>query len=690
MTTSSLQRNSMEYILTEAEEADSLAQEEEIEEEEEEDTGLGTYYSDLFSADTDSDANRSEGESHPALLNQQRLEDADNLLPELSNLLAGQSSRRGEYPGDDQCDNNVSHRVSELSDLLSSNRAVSKKSRARPASELHSPSTSSSSQETPGPKLQGPPRCKIRRISRPGVENRISSENSTTIQYCNDNDANRKPLRPLQLFRSNTGRGGRTETSGPCNASGSRNEKKTATPQERTTVGEQLLQRILTAKNTRAAQLAIFRELYSASYCDLTRVFKSDKTQSHEWVCIIIGCAVITLEAVRECLKAHTEFLLCDINPEKRFGLFYCGFLNSKNRDGVRRCFKNCNVDNSNLVMCDPPNKRSVTAALFFQKLYLAHGEIPAWCADVISNGQLSGEGFSLSTMVQWALDNNYCDEGQIAYNYALLAETELNAQLWLNSNSQAKYVRDAAVMVRHFRRGQLHATPMLEHIAVRMRECVDNADQEGWKRIVLLLRYQHCGLPQFLLTLKSWLRGRPKKSTIAIIGVSDSGKTMMSLSLIKFLEGRVLNYATSKSQFWLQPLADCKAALLDDVTFPCWDYLNTYLRNMLDGNPICIDCKYRAPLQITCPPIILTSNYDPHGVGGEGNETYKYLFSRISFLYFNRPIPYIGGQPRFLIEPTDWRSFFIKFREELSLELEQYDYGQSAENTRGPSAAGD
>lgn len=673
----------MEYILLEAEEeglSNSTREEEnEAEAEEEEDTGVGTL-SDTFLHD--SDPEEVELDNHQALLHQQREEDAHHLLSKLGGLLPGKRPGEPTARRDDLRNNNDPHVGAKPSGVQCSFPAVSKEGLQVHKGQWNPCVATGLDQENIRPSPEKPAGGKSRRPRRCLLENGVSSKDKASMVTVHRHSPYPKPLRAIQLHGTNNGGSSREQARPPSSPHGVQHGASSETSQKGASEGDQLLQRLLNAKNCQMAQLAIFKELYTASYRDITRIFKSEKTQSHEWVCVIIGCASVIMEALAECLKAHTEFLLYDINPQKRFGLYYCGFKAAKNREGVRRCFKNMNVENTNIMLCDPPNKRSVTAALFFQKLRLGHGDIPQWCADIVTTGSGSGEGFKLSQMVQWAMDNNLCDEGSIAFHYAELAETDTNAQLWLCSNSQAKYVRDATTMVRHFRRGQLHATPMMEHIAVCMREQSDSDDGDGWKRILLLLRYQHCGLTEFLLTLKFWLRGRPKKSTIAIIGVPDSGKTMFSMSLIKFLEGRVLNYANSKSHFWLQPLADCKAAVIDDVTMPCWDYLNLYMRNAMDGNSICIDCKYRAPLQMKCPPLLLTSNYDPRTVGEGDNQPYKYLFSRMSFLCFNRVIPQTGGTPRFLVQPSDWRSFLIKYQQELGLDLQNYDYGQCGEET--------
>ncbi|QBR99475.1 E1 [Gull papillomavirus 1] len=687
----------MDFILTEAEEEGVTGWEEDTEEETE-DTGIGTY-SQLFAEDAEIDTYSSPGEDdcdHRALLHEQQRRDDNHVLSELGYLFHPKKRRYDDggghgSPHDAGSDTGAEpqglrdsalQRPAEVCDIL--RRRVPAQNATSPippsAGTLDRYTVRSSGTVSGGP---------LQRL-------REDASSKDAIRKTTDTNTTRPALRPVLATITNTcgnegarGLHQKQPDSGKSPAGGTTQEQDASQ-------GAQLLQRILTAKNTRNTQLAIFKELYGPSYTDVTRTFKSDKTQSYEWVFVILGSASIAYEALRECLKTQTQFILCDVEPSKQLGLFYCGFNASKNREGVRRCLKHFNVDVTNIPLCDPPNKRSITAALFFQRLMACHGEAPVWCRDLIATGELkNGEGFQLSKMVQWAMDHNICEEGQIAFGYAQLAETDANAQLWLSSNSQAKYVRDATIMVKHFNRGRLHATPMTEHIAVRMREYVGEDDEEGWKQIIVFLRYQHVPLNDFLQVLRYWLKGRPKKSTIAILGVPDSGKTMFTMSLMKFMDGRILNYANSKSHFWLQPLLECKAAAIDDVTFPCWDYINLYLRPALDGTSICIDCKHRAPVQAKCPPLILTSNYDPRDVTGAGEEryVYKYLFSRISFICFNRVIPQVGGRPRFLVLPEHWRSFLLKYKAELDLDLEEYDYGQStepAEDTGGAAGAGE
>ena len=149
-------------------------------------------------------------------------------------------------------------------------------------------------------------------------------------------------------------------------------------------------------------------------------------------------------------------------------------------------------------------------------------------------------------------------------------------------------------------------------------------------------------------------------------------------MSLIKVLKGRVLSFVNSKSQFWLQPLGESKIALLDDVTDPCWVYIDTYLRNGLDGHFVSLDCKYKAPVQIKFPPLLLTSNINVHG-----ETNYRYLHSRIKGFEFPHPFPMKpDNTPQFQLTDQSWKSFFERLWTQLDLS-DQEEEGQHGESQR-------
>lgn len=191
----------------------------------------------------------------------------------------------------------------------------------------------------------------------------------------------------------------------------------------------------------------------------------------------------------------------------------------------------------------------------------------------------------------------------------------------------------------------------------------VEGENPDGWRNIVKFLRHQNVEIIPFLVPMKYFLHGTPKKNCICIQGPPDTGKSFFAMSLIKFLDGKVVTFANNKSHFWLQPLADAKIGLVDDCTEPFWVYCDTFLRNGLDGNQVCIDLKHRAPLQLTFPPMLLTSN-----VYIDTDPKYAYLRSRIKTITFPTVIHNLEGTSLYL-KQEDWKSFFVKFRVHLELE---------------------
>lgn len=183
--------------------------------------------------------------------------------------------------------------------------------------------------------------------------------------------------------------------------------------------------------------------------------------------------------------------------------------------------------------------------------------------------------------------------------------------------------------------------------------------DPQGWRVIVQFLRNQRVEFIPFLSSMNMLLKGIPKKNCLCIYGPPDTGKSMFAMSLINFLGGKVLSFVNSKSQFWMQPLADAKIGLIDDVTRPFWDYCDTYLRTGLDGNPISLDCKHKAPTQMKFPPLLLTTN-----VSVDSEERWRYLQSRIKTISF----PTVQGSPATQLKDQHWSSFFIKFWAALEL----------------------
>lgn len=231
--------------------------------------------------------------------------------------------------------------------------------------------------------------------------------------------------------------------------------------------------------------------------------------------------------------------------------------------------------------------------------------------------------------------------------------------------------------MVKFYTRAEIRMATMSEWIHKRCG-AVTPGEAGDWKNIVCFLRYQRVEFANFLGTLKSFLRGEPKKSCIVFWGNPDSGKSMFAMSLISFLKGKVVTYANATSHFWLSPLLDAKIGLVDDVTHSCWQYFDVYLRGALDGNEVSIDSKHKNPAQVKMPPMLMTTN-----VNVKADNNYMYLHSRLQCFEISEPFPLDdNGTPLFKLNDQSWHSFFTRFWTHLDLS-DQEDDGETQQPLR-------
>ncbi|AXZ95705.1 E1 [Papillomaviridae RPVne-OR02-zj] len=434
---------------------------------------------------------------------------------------------------------------------------------------------------------------------------------------------------------------------------------------------------LLRASNRVAACLGKFKEAFAVSFSDLTRSFKSNKTCSQHWVVTVFGARETLVEAAKEVLKPQCQYLQESVGwaGNSRISLFLFEFKVQKSRETLSKQLSAILGIDELLIMAEPPNHRSTLAAFFFYKKTLFNGENttyfgqkPEWVAKqtILEHQAATAESFDFSLFVQWAYDNNYTDEAEIAYRYAIEAETDANAEAWLKTNNQVKYVRDCCAMVRMYKRQEMKEMSMSSWV----RKCCGEHQEGDWKVIASFIRYQEVNLVMLLTALRHMFNGTPKKHCLVIHGPPDTGKSYFCSTLTQFLHGRVISYMNSKSQFWLQPLIDAKIGFLDDATSACWNFMDTFMRNGLDGNYVQVDVKHRAPLQRKLPPLLVTSNVDVRG-----NENYKYLHSRLQCFEFAKPMPLDShGQPRFPLTASNWTSFFTRLAKQLGLDEEEND----------------
>ena len=430
---------------------------------------------------------------------------------------------------------------------------------------------------------------------------------------------------------------------------------------------------LLKCNNRKATLLWKIKEVFAVSFSELTRLYKSDKTCSLCWVVAVCNVSEDLLNSSKILLQQHVDFV--QIITVGRYALYLIEFKTGKSRETVSKMFcKLLNVKDYELL-CQPPKLRSVAVALYFYKRSLSnvsfkYGEFPEWLSKqiLLDHNVGSQDTFSLSDMVQWAFDHDYLDESEIAYNYASAATEIANAAAFLQSNNQAKHVRDCAIMVRHYKRYELRQMSMSAWI----KKCCLECNEGNWRVIAQLLKFQGINFVEFLIAFKPFLKGLPKKNCLVFWGPPDSGKSLFCFSLLKFMRGKVISYMNSKSHFWLMPLSDCKIGLLDDATYPCWQYMDIHLRNAMDGNAISIDLKHKAPVQLSLPPLLVSTNVDVLK-----DQSLKYLHSRIKCFNFPNVLPVTeNNESVYNITNETWACFFRKFA--THLEISEDDGGDT------------
>lgn len=430
---------------------------------------------------------------------------------------------------------------------------------------------------------------------------------------------------------------------------------------------------ILRNSNAKAIILAKFKDLFGVSFTDLTRQFTSNKTCNNSWVLSLYKVSDDVVESSKTTLKNNCNYL--QIFMYDIITLYLIDFKSSKSRETVHKLFISMFNINELQIISDPPRNRSVAAALFFftkrsSNACFVYGDLPSWISKhIMVNHQLASaaEAFDLSTMIQWAWDNKYTEEHEIAFNYAQIADSDSNAAAFLKSNQQVKYVRDCAHMVKLYRRHEMRQMSMSQWI----QKCCEECNEEGnWKVIAAYLRFQNINVVVFLTALRMFFKCLPKKNCILFYGPPDTGKSYFAYSLVSFLQGKVISMLNRQSQFFLMPLQDCKLGYIDDCTYAGWQFIDVNMRAALDGNLVSVDSKHKAPAQLRLPPLLVTSNHDV-----KSDLTLKYLHSRITAFEFPNVMPLDeDGNPSFKITDATWKCFFIKLQTQLDLQFEEED----------------
>lgn len=426
---------------------------------------------------------------------------------------------------------------------------------------------------------------------------------------------------------------------------------------------------LLKTSNLRATLLGKFKDIYGLSFMELARQFKSNRTTCLDWVICAFGVYCTVAEGVKTLIQQHCQYAHIQVQTSNwgMVVLMLVRYNCAKNRDTVAKCMgRLLNIPEQHMLI-EPPKIRHPAAALYWYKAGMGNaseiiGETPEWIVrQTVVGHSLEECQFQLSVMVQWAYDHDITDESILAYEYAKLADVDGNAAAFLASNCQAKYVKDACTMCRHYKRAEQAQMTMSEWIRFRSAKISEEGD---WRPIVRFLRHHDIEFITFVISLKNFLKGIPKKCCIVIYGPAGTGKSYFCMSLLRFLGGVVISYANSTSHFWLQPLCDAKIGLIDDVTPQCWSYIDTYLRNALDGNQVCIDRKHRPLLQLKCPPLLMTTNTNPLE-----EDRWKFLRSRLQLFTFPNAFPVNQkGDPLYTLNDANWKCFFQRLWARLDL----------------------
>ncbi|AAU11448.1 E1 [Trichechus manatus latirostris papillomavirus 1] len=529
---------------------------------------------------------------------------------------------------------------------------------------------------------------KRRHVRRPKLKDSegVGGSPSSISDYSDSQSSKRRCLRGLENDSgillsqqdevTNSYETGNVQVELPGGGQGTSENLENIAPVGRGRAPEELLR----SANRQATFLGKFKDTYGISFTELTRPFKSDKTCCEDWVAALYGISGPLYEGAKQLLEGHVIYMQLTLGTTAN-GLLLLMLLrlkHAKSRATLRRLLQNIFNISEMQLLAEPPKTRSVPVALFWYKGTLSSlsynfGTCPEWIhrQTLINHQSMDELKFDLSSMIQWAYDYDYDDECTIAYQYARLAETDANANAWLNSPAQARYVKDTATMVKYYKRAQMREMTMGEWIKHRL----EKIDEEGdWKKIVQFIRFQGIEFPLFFGALKKFLHGIPKHNCIVIWGPPDTGKSMFCMNLIKLLGGKIISFANSKSQFWLQPLADAKVGLLDDATGVCWDYIDQYLRNALDGNPISIDLKHRAPTQMKCPPLLITTNLDI-----TANSRWRYLVSRVACFKFSEPFPFTDRDtPTYPLTECNWKALLERLWKQLDFPEQEEEDGST------------
>ena len=134
--------------------------------------------------------------------------------------------------------------------------------------------------------------------------------------------------------------------------------------------GISICQELLKSRNATVTALAKFKETFGISYKDLTRIYKSNKTCSNNWVIAVFGVQDDLCESSKTLLQSHCCFFQIIVYSlaSSVLALYLCEFKSAKNRETLLKLI--CQLLNVQEVqiLADPPKHKSVAVALYFFK----------------------------------------------------------------------------------------------------------------------------------------------------------------------------------------------------------------------------------------------------------------------------------------------------------------------------------
>ena len=161
-------------------------------------------------------------------------------------------------------------------------------------------------------------------------------------------------------------------------------ETVSATAETKGSQNKEHYKQLLQCSNARATLLSKFKAAFGVSFTELTRRYKSDNTCCRDWAVIVYGLQDEIIKGSKHLFQQHCEYIwLHVLSP---ISLYLLCFKTGKSRNTVKNLLMSILSVGDAQLIADPPQIRSVVAALFWYKESMnknvyTHGEYPEWIA---------------------------------------------------------------------------------------------------------------------------------------------------------------------------------------------------------------------------------------------------------------------------------------------------------------------